>query len=70
MGGKQHFENLQNLIDLERNAEKQENIRELRKYPVAARESLGKTVTGLTMDGLESGIGGMALLTLSRPAKG
>lgn len=44
MGGKPHFEKLQALIELERNAEKQENIRELRKYPIAAREALGKTV--------------------------
>ena len=70
MGGKEHFQRLQQLIDLEREAEKAENLRELRKFPVQQREALGKTVTGLTMDGVETGLGGMTLITLSRPPKG
>ena len=70
MAGKEHFDRLQALIDLEREAEKEENLRELRKFPVQQREALGKTVTGLTVDGVEGGLGGMTLLTLSRPPKG
>ena len=70
MGGKPHFEKLAGLIEIERNAEKQQNIRELKKYPVSARESLGKTVTGLIVDGVEAGLAGMDMLTLSRPPKG
>lgn len=70
MAGKEHFERLQTLIDLEREAEKAENLRELRKYPVSQREALGKTVTGLTLDGIEGGMGGMTMYVLSRPPKG
>jgi superfamily I DNA and/or RNA helicase len=70
MAGKEHFERLQTLIDLEREAEKAENLRELRKFPVQQREALGKTVTGLTLDGIEGGMGGMTMYVLSRPPKG
>ncbi|HXT00890.1 MAG TPA: AAA domain-containing protein [Elusimicrobiota bacterium] len=70
MAGKEHFERLQVLIDLEREAEKSENLRELRKFPVAQREALGKTVTGLNMDSIEGGMGGMTMIALSRPPKG
>ena len=70
MSGKRHFERLLELLEIERVAEKQENLRELKRYPIATREALGKTVTGLTMDGLEGGLGGMALMTLSRTAAG
>ncbi|MDE2489976.1 MAG: AAA family ATPase [Elusimicrobia bacterium] len=70
MGGKEHFERLQALIDVEREAEKEENLRELRRFPVAQREALGKTVTGLTIDGVETGLGGMPLVVLSRAPKG
>ena len=47
MAGKEHFERLQVLIDLEREAEKAENLRELRKFPVAQREALGTNVLTL-----------------------
>lgn len=66
MAGKEHFEKLQGLIDLEREAEKAENLRELRKFPVAQREARGKTVTALIVDGVEGGMGGMTMITLSR----
>ncbi|MEK7390395.1 MAG: AAA domain-containing protein [Elusimicrobiota bacterium] len=69
MAGKEHFEALRTLIDLEREAEKAENLRELRKFPVAQREASGKTVCGLTVDGFEGGMGGMTLITLSRAPK-
>jgi superfamily I DNA and/or RNA helicase len=70
MAGKEHFERLQTLIDLEREAEKAENLRELRKFPVAQREALGKTVTGLIMNAIEGGMGGMTMITLSRAPRG
>src|SRR4051812_30848871 len=70
MAGKEHFEKLQTLIDLEREAEKQENLRELRKFPVSQREARGKTVTGLIVDAVEGGMGGLTMITLSRPPRG
>ncbi len=70
MDGKEHFERLRTLIDLEREAEKTENLRELRKFPVAQREALGKTVSGLTLEGVEGGMGGMTMYVFSRPPKG
>jgi ATP-dependent RNA/DNA helicase IGHMBP2 len=70
MAGKEHFERLQTLIDLEREAEKAENLRELRKFPVSQREALGKTVTGLQMLSIDGGMGGLTMIALSRPPKG
>ena len=70
MGGKAHFEKLAHLLDLERVAEKEENLRELHRYPLSTREALGKTVTGLTVDGIEGGMGGLSMLTVSRAPKG
>lgn len=70
MAGQEHFAKLQELIDLEREAEKAENLRELRKFPVSQREARGKTVTGLIVDGVEGGMGGLTMITLSRAPKG
>ncbi len=70
MAGHEHFERLQALIDLERGAEKSENLRELRKFPAAQREALGKTVTGLHVEAIEGGMGGAAMAVLSRRPKG
>ncbi len=70
MVGTEHFAKLQTLIDLEREAEKQENLRELRKFPVAQREARGKTVSGLIVDTIEGGMGGMTMITLSRAPRG
>lgn len=70
MSAKRHFERLLELLEIERKAEKEENLRDIRRYPIAAREALGKTVTGLSVDGVETGLGGMALLTLSRAPAG
>lgn len=66
MGGKAHFDRLLELLELEREAEKEENLRELRRWPLAQREALGKTVTGLNAESLEEGLGGMPLLALVR----
>lgn len=70
MGGKEHFEKLGRLLELERAAEKQENLRELHKFPIAQREALGKTVVNLVIDNVESGLGGLPLLNLSREPAG
>ncbi len=70
MVGKEHFERLQTLIDLEREAEKAENLRELRKFPVSQREARGKTVSGLIVDGVEGGMGGLTMIPLSRAPRG
>src|SRR5882672_5419465 len=63
-----HFEKLIKLIEIERDAEKEENKRELEKYPLQVREALGKTVTRLVIEGEDSGVGGLPLLILSRSA--
>ncbi|MBI4371383.1 MAG: AAA family ATPase [Elusimicrobia bacterium] len=70
MAGHEHFARLQALLDLEREAEKKETLRDLRRFPVSQREALGKTVSGLTMESVESGLGGMPLVALSRSPKG
>ncbi len=61
-----HFENLLKLIELEREAEKEENKRELEKYPLQVRETLGKTVTRLHIVDQDVGVGGIPLLVLRR----
>ncbi len=61
-----HFEKLLKLLEIERDAEKEENKRSLERYPLHVRETLGKTVTRLNIDGDDVGVGGMSLLRLSR----
>lgn len=61
-----HFENLLRLLELEREAEKEENKRELEKYPLQVREALGKTVTRLQIVNEDAGVGGMPLLRLRK----
>lgn len=63
-----HFENLSRLIELEREAEKEENKRELEKYPLQVREALGKTVTRLQIVDEDVGVGGLPLLVLRKGA--
>ena len=70
MGGQEHFQKLHKLLEMERVAEKQENLRELRRFPLATREALGKTVTGLLIESTATGLGGMPLITLSRQPQG
>jgi len=67
---KEHFARLLELLDIERDAEKRQNIQEIRRYPLATREALGKTASGLNLDGVEEGFSGMPLLALSRPNLG
>ncbi|MFA6003985.1 MAG: AAA domain-containing protein, partial [Elusimicrobiota bacterium] len=70
MAGKEHFAKLLELLEKERLAEKEENLRELKRFPLATRESLGKTVTGLVLESMGSGLGGCAMVTVSRVPKG
>jgi ATP-dependent RNA/DNA helicase IGHMBP2 len=63
-----HFEALLELIELEREAEKEENKRELERYPLQVRETLGKTVTRLEIVDEDVGVGGIPLLMLARSA--
>lgn len=62
----EHFERLLRLLDIEREAEWQENKRELARYPLEVRETLGKTATRLTLAGTDTGVGGYPLLSLTR----
>ncbi|MDD5628633.1 MAG: AAA domain-containing protein [Elusimicrobia bacterium] len=70
MAGREHFDKLLRLLEMERLAEKQENLRELKRFPLSTREALGKTVTGLLIEGVGTGLGGMPLVTLSREPRG
>ena len=65
-----HFARLEALLEAERQAEKAERARELESLPAATREALGRTVTRLTIDGVEDGVGGYARLVLSRAPRG
>src|SRR5690349_10370946 len=62
----EHFDALLNYLELEREAEKEENKRELERYPLHVRETLGKSVTRLQIVGEDTGVGGMTLLRLTR----
>lgn len=66
----QHFERLLRLIEVERDAEKEENKRSLDRWPVETREALGKTVTRLTVERRDVGVGGIPLLVLARAPAG
>jgi len=63
---KRHFENLLELIEIEREAEREENKKELGKYPLHVREAKGKTVSRLEIVEEDVGVGGIPLLILSR----
>ncbi len=69
-GGQKHFERLLELLEIERQAEKEENLRELHRYPIATREALGKSVTRLALEETRTGLGGMVLVTLGRASAG
>ena len=65
-----HFDLLAELLEIERKAEVEENRRRLDNLPLSVRESLGKTVTRLTIDGMDEGMGGYPRVHLSRAPKG
>lgn len=62
----EHFEKLLTLLELEREAEKEENKRELERFPLHVREALGKTVTRLKIVGEDVGVGNLPLLRMTR----
>jgi superfamily I DNA and/or RNA helicase len=64
------FQVLMDLLDMERQAEKEENKRQLDRWPVEMREQQGKTVTRLTVEKQDVGVGGLPLLVVSRPSAG
>jgi superfamily I DNA and/or RNA helicase len=65
-----HFNRLLDLIDVERDAEKEENKRELDRWPVELRETMGKTVTRLHLEKQDVGVGGLPLIVLARAPAG
>ncbi|MBI3299103.1 MAG: AAA family ATPase [Elusimicrobia bacterium] len=65
-----HFGRLASLLEVERLAEKAERARELENLSPATREALGRTVTRLSVDGAEDGVGSYARLVLSRAPRG
>ncbi|MBI5624129.1 MAG: AAA family ATPase [Elusimicrobia bacterium] len=64
------FERFLELIETERKAERDENMRELQRFPLETRLAMGKTVTGLELVSVDEGVGGMSLLKFVRPSKG
>ncbi|MBI4056724.1 MAG: AAA family ATPase [Elusimicrobia bacterium] len=64
-----HFEHLAELLEIERRAEREENKKELERYPIETREALGKTATKLTLVGEDIGAGGYPLLILNKHLK-
>jgi len=65
-----HFNHLLDLVETERDAEREENQRKLERLPVQEREAMGKTVTRLVVTAEDVGVGGHALWVLSRPSHG
>jgi superfamily I DNA and/or RNA helicase len=64
------FDRWMELLEVERTAEKEENKRALDRWPVEMREQQGKTVTRLTVEKQDVGVGGLPLLVVSRPPAG
>ncbi|MBI4677070.1 MAG: AAA family ATPase [Elusimicrobia bacterium] len=64
------FERFLELIEIERLAERDENMRELGRFPLETRVAMGKTVTGLELVSVDDGVGGTSLLKFTRSSKG
>ena len=65
----EHFERLLELLNIEREAEREETRLELERVPASEREALGRTVSRLSVESLDVAEGRYPLLTLSRPYK-
>jgi ATP-dependent RNA/DNA helicase IGHMBP2 len=65
-----HFNTFMDLLEMEREAEKEDNKRKLDRWPVEMREQLGKTVARLSIERRDVGVGGLPLLVLSRHGPG
>ena len=59
-----HFHTFMDLLDIERDAEKEENKRKLDRWPVEMREQLGKTVARLSIEHRDVGVG-LSLIHIS-----
>ncbi|MFA6318945.1 MAG: AAA domain-containing protein, partial [Elusimicrobiota bacterium] len=64
------YERFLDLIEVERRAERDENMRELHRFPLETRIAMGKTVTGLELLSVDEGVGGTSLLRFTRASKG
>ncbi|MBI5243774.1 MAG: AAA family ATPase [Elusimicrobia bacterium] len=67
---KRHFERLIELIAMEREAEREENRLELERMSAPEREALGRTVSKLSVESLETAEGRYPVLTLTRARRG
>ncbi len=65
-----HFQQLSRLLDIEREAEIEQNKLELERFPAALREQAGKTVTRLWAESAGPMGGGIPVLKLSRRSAG
>jgi ATP-dependent RNA/DNA helicase IGHMBP2 len=61
-----HFQHLARLIDLEGEAEKQEDLRAMQRHAAAGAEASGTTIVNLAIRDQDAGIGGSVLLTLGK----
>ena len=64
-----HFNHLLDLIGIEREAERQENRKELERRPVEMREAAGKTVSRLNLIAEDTAVGDYPLIVLSKSVK-
>ncbi len=67
---RERFVRLQELLDIERKAEREESLRALESADPAEREALGRTASRLSVAGTEVSLAGYRVLTLSRALRG
>ena len=61
-----HFQRLARLIDLEAEAEKQEDLRSMQRHQSSGAEASGQCLLGLVVRGEDAGLGGNVVLTLGK----
>mgnify|MGYP001594305883 FL=1 len=69
-GARERFARLQELLDIERRAEREESLRALESADPAEREALGRTASRLSVAEAEVSLAGYSVLTLSRALRG
>ncbi len=62
----QHFQHLARLIQLEAEAEKQEDLRAMQRHVSAGAEASGNSLVNLVIRDQDAGLGGSILLTLAK----
>ena len=62
----QHFQHLARLIQLEAEAEKQEDLRAMQRHLSAGAEATGNSLVNLVIRDQDAGLGGSILLTLAK----